>query len=413
MDELQETRKRLWRIDRSYVEVLTLRPNVAGLVVYGSLARGGLTRFSDIDIAVICDAPVTEYWVEHRMTYGARMDLLIERWDSLRTLPERTPHGLHEGTEISGYLMESLLLGGPETVLYDPTGEVTRIKESLQTALPYERLSRFTASAFFHYLTQKKLPEPEELLESGERSRAAERAGKLAQALGMVLRQITSLKVPVAAAERLGLAEFAPTLSRLHALLLPSPEEMAESYRAARSFLDLFLERVYAPALEAIRRSGKADPEELEFIGAHSLWWEDRTPRLWELGRAVGEWDYSLDWWGALVEEGKIDGALGMDLAGRDSGWYVERWGRLVEALGDAGYDVSADFFRLRMNPEYLRRARLLDEAFERTHTRAVTLADAKEAVELVQRLHRIIAEGIPFLTPEELEQARSESPDS
>lgn len=408
MDTLEETRSRLWSVARGYTQVLTLRPNVVGLILYGSLARGGLTRFSDIDIAVLYDEPVPPYWVEHRMTYGVRMDLLAERWEHLRALPDRTFHSLHEESGVSGYLMESLLLGDEETVLYDPTGEVRRIKKAVRDTVPFERLGRHAASGFFHYLTAEKLPEVEDHLRRGDTAKATERAAKLAQMFCAVLRQLTSIKTPEEAAERFGLHEFVPTLTRLHEIVLPGWQEMSALYAASRGFLDLFLVQVYAPLLERMKRSGVVDPPEYEFVGAHSFWWGDSQPRLWELGRAVGEWDYSLNWWGAHVEEGRPDRALELNLAGNDSGWYVERWDRLVEAMRREGFDVSDRFVKMRVSPDYLKAVRALDDAHARVYRRSPTPADAVEAVALVGKLHRVMAEGIPFLPPEELKAERT-----
>lgn len=407
MNEIELKRRELWQVARRYVEVLSLRPNVAGLVVYGSLARGGLTRFSDIDIALICDEPLPSYWVEHRMTYGERMDLLIEPWEPVRTLPERALYSLNEGMGVSGYLMESLLLGGPETVLYDPTGEVTRVKGEVRERVDYAGLARFAASGFFHYLTRERLPELRVLMEEGEASRAAERAGMLARMFGHVLRQLTSVKDPEDASVRLGLDTFAPAFHRLNEIVLPGGEEMEAHYLASRAFLDLFMARVYRPLLERMRRSGIADPEEFEWVGIDSLWWGDRNPRLWELGRAVGEWDYSLDWWGAHAREGRADRALAMDLAGHDAEWYIERWERLTGALARHGHDATTDWARLRVEPEYLRLRADLDRAHEGMTRRAISQKEAAEAVALAERLHGILATGVAFLTPEEIEVQR------
>ena len=96
-----ETRKRLMKIAEEQVELLKQREGVLGITLYGSLAGGDITQFSDVDMIVVIQGEEPEYLTEHRVVDGLEVDIKPLNIDRIRSLPDRMQESVEDiGTDI-------------------------------------------------------------------------------------------------------------------------------------------------------------------------------------------------------------------------------------------------------------------------------------------------------------------------
>jgi predicted nucleotidyltransferase len=396
MDEITATREKLSAVARQYAEALRSRPDIAGLLLYGSLVHGGVTPFSDVDIAAVCSGSLPPYDVEHRIVDGVKVDVIFARLEGLRELSARLPRHLWDESPVSSYVLESLLIGGMDTVLYDPTGEIIRVKEELARRTSYRDLAATGVADWFQQIVEREVPEGSRRLEEGDYGGALHQFRSVGDYFAQVIRALTADKDLGTAATNLGIPEFAVILAELLQLASPDRGAAEELWAASRRFLDTFLEHAYEPIREKLMREGVSNPDRLELIGAYQLFWMDPNCRLHELGRFVGELDRSLQWARWEIDRGNLPGAMGLSLACQQSDWFIQRWLRMGKALADTGHDCSEIIESLLNDPEYRRLAAEVDQAFACTRSFPATAEQVARAHAHVEELRALLQQALP-----------------
>jgi hypothetical protein len=334
------------------------RPDVAGVYVYGSLSRGVLTPFSDVDLIAVVQEEVPEYTIEHRVVDGVKVDVISVQLPDLVKLADELPTSLWDEHRVSGYALESLILGPPETILHDPTGEIARVKRTLQAALTYQQLILPDLSNWFHQMKREleraSVGSPGEVFKKTQNILEWTSQGLMYLTLNFAVH-----KDRKAAAEKLGIPELTSLHEQARALYSPPADAMDRFLTALESYWRYSLEHAYWPLLDALKSKGLTDPEKLELIGDYMLFWPGY--RLNELGRIIAEVDLSLRWSRYHLDRGDPCDAKRILWACDTADATFQRWKNLDRALEGAGYDSAGWIPALLDDPEFLRRGEEVD----------------------------------------------------
>jgi len=390
MNQTDAIRNKLMTVANSYAQILQSRPYIVGLVLYGSLARGGLTPFSDVDIVAIYDGKRPDYWCEHRLQSNVKVDVIFEQLDKVKDLVARVAH--NEESNVSDYFMESLLLGGMDTILFDPTGEIARAKQELNRITNYQSFVQPRASEWFHSIVNDNLSKAPESLQKGAFSRAIEWAKWAAEGFKYVMQTLTAIKDVKAGADALNIPEFYTIFEKLKRMTSPAKVAVEAIWQAG--FVDLWdysLKHAYEPIKSKLTGEGVVSPEKLELIGDYRLFWPGN--RLRELGREIAEVNLSFQWSRYELEHGNISESLDVLWNCRDSETMFKRWKQIGVALKDRGYDVSDIIKQLLDDAFFKRLAAALDQANQRVKIQDTSASEAELAVTLAQQLKTILAE--------------------
>jgi predicted nucleotidyltransferase len=388
MNQTDAIRNKLMTVANSYAQTLQSRPYIVGLVLYGSLARGGLTPFSDVDIVAIYDGKLPDYRCEHRLINDVKVDVIFEQLDKVKDLAARVAH--NEESNVSGYFMESLLLGGMDTILFDPTGEIARTKRELNQITNYQRFVQPRASEWFHSIVNENLSKASESLQKGAFSRAIEWAKWAAEGFKDVMQTLTAIKDVKAGADALNIPEFYTIFEKLKRMTSPAKVAVEALWQAGFDLWDYSLKHVYEPIKSKLTDEGVETPEKLELIGDYRLFWPGN--RLRELGREIAEVNLSFQWSRYESEHGNISESLDVLWNCRDSETMFKRWKQIGVALKDKGYDVSDIIEQLLDDAEFKRLAAMLDQANQRVKIQDTSASEAELAVILAQQLKTILA---------------------
>ncbi len=360
--DLANYRDRLMEVARDYAAEVAQRPGVVGVGLYGSLASGDLTRFSDVDLFAVMEGELPRCEVEHRLVDGVKVDLIHARLADARRFAEETPRSLWRGGFLSGYVAESLLRSPMESVLADPSGEVAALKRAAQRRHDYRRLTLPDARFHFHRYgdTEEKVTA---LLDAGDAPMATQWLLGGVYGLEFLVEALTLRKDRRAGAEALGIPEVHALSNTLKAALGP-PCAAAEAHWAAlRAFWDENHALGVWPLLERLGEAGVADAERLELIGDYNLFWP--TYRLHELGRVFTEMELSLAWSRHHLDRGEPLQAESRLWAFSTAEETTQRWRSLADALRDAGYPCDDLVERLLAAPEYQRLGAEVDRGYD------------------------------------------------
>ncbi|MGQ9696617.1 MAG: hypothetical protein ACUVRO_01300 [Armatimonadota bacterium] len=110
-----------------------------GAFPYGSAACGKAKQFSDVDIAPVCPEPLPECRIQHRILDGTTVDVVLTSREALEVAASRQPPSPLNVSGIEWFILKSLFLGEPHSVLYDANGRITLTKHHLANAANWER----------------------------------------------------------------------------------------------------------------------------------------------------------------------------------------------------------------------------------------------------------------------------------
>ncbi|MEK7474415.1 MAG: nucleotidyltransferase domain-containing protein [Candidatus Coatesbacteria bacterium] len=347
-------RSRLMAVARRCVPALRKRPGVVGLALYGSLAGDPteLTGFSDVDMAVIYDRPLPAHFTEHRLAEGVKLDLLLFHRKTLREIGNRTLDQLARSSWIEELFIKGLMHGGRDTVLFDRGGEIARVKRQLAVWHPGRDVERRKAAA--------ELRETEGVL---AQAAAALRARRWKPALHLsshqlwrlrdVLLELGGTKRIETAASRLDVPVFPRIEAGLRENLTMGPVAAQASWEADRALWAYLLRAVWEPVEDLLRRDGVGNPDLLELVGEHPVFWHGN--RVHECGRVKAEAALTLRWSRHELDGGRPYEALEM------LSWFMcprtqtERCRGLAAALKEKGHDVSRFVNRILRGAEFRR----------------------------------------------------------
>ncbi len=380
-------------VARTYAKSLQGRPGLVGTLLYGSLIRGELTQFSDIDLAIFYgDTPPCR--IEHRVVNGVKVDLIAFPMADVTALLDPLPASLDVGFPFS-YVLESLLLGDGDSLLYDPTGELKRVKTRLGEQLSYAALNRASLRRGYrdYYLISRD--EARSLLKTGDFGKALDNAQGAGWGLEYLLGAATLRKDTRKAAEELGIPDFAGKAEELAALLAPALETAEAVLADTQALWNYSLGAAMPLVRDCLGAKGIAKPDRLELIGDHNLFWPGE--RLHEFGRVISEVDLSLRWCRADMDAGRGATALQRLWACRGSEGIRRRLGALANALNGAGYDCAAPLETMISSAEFTRLAERLDQATRAAERTPATPAAAHHALALTEEMERLLLSVIPL----------------
>ncbi|MBM3216629.1 nucleotidyltransferase domain-containing protein [Candidatus Poribacteria bacterium] len=390
-DDLDALRERLWTTARTFAATLENRPNVVGLILYGSLAHGGLTPFSDVDIAAVMDGALPEHFAEHRVVGGIKADLIFVERESLLDLLVHVPKHFYEPerTWTFEYVLDSLVRAGPEVALYDPTGLIERVQTELQRLTSFRRLVLPSAQWWFRQAETNPLTEAKAHLQAGEagvaRGKACHAAGDFCRAFAWV----NGEKEFRVAAERLGLSEAIDLWVEIERLRPFDRDAAGELWAATGALWRFTLERAYNSVLDALRQVGVQDPEAQELTGSDALFWPGN--RIHELGRVAAEMKTSLDWCRYDIDHGETRDGIERLWACETAASIRERWEGIRDTLGNLDHDVSGIVDPMLADAEFARLSERMDRARDAIRPPFATPSDAARTVGLATRLSELL----------------------
>jgi predicted nucleotidyltransferase len=392
-------RQHLLQIALPYVESLKSRPHLVGILLYGSLVRGGITPFSDIDMALFYEGDPPNRF-EFRRAEGEKVDLISFPLEAVTKLLNPLPRSMDAGFPFS-YVLESLLLSGEDSILFDPTDELLRVKTRLKEEVSFAALNRVSLNKGYHAFYRPNYDTACSLLEQGDATGALEKAKWCGGALGILLKEHTRLKDPQEAADRLGIPDYATRRKALASLAAPT-DEQAEAVRAATQTLwDFTLGRAAEPLKERLQSQGAGDTGRLELIGNYDLFWPGDI--LYEFGRLMEEVPYALRRCRYDFDQGKGAESLQHLWGCRGTKGVKHRWERLGAALKGMGYDGDSVIEPMLESAEFIRLGERLEQAMKATETQEVNPETARRALALVGEMERLLVKVLPLMSQEEL----------
>jgi hypothetical protein len=377
---------------RRYADSLQSQPGVAGILLYGSLSSGDppeLTPFSDVDVALVLDREMPAHFTEHRLVNGVKVDVLLFHRDTLRDLVARQPERLYQGGWVLHFLIKSLLLGTPETILYDPSDELAATKRALNERTTYAAMARADAEKWLPDIEREQLAAAEKALEEQNYPEARGKAGGAMWNLAGTLKELTATKHLEVAADRLGFPEFCPVAAEMRELFTPDPAAVTAYREAARALWEYTRRQLFEPIRDDLSRSGAADPDRLELTGDYPLFWPGN--RIHEFGRVVAEMGLSFQWSEFEEKRENLADALA-SLWNCDAENARRRCEGLEAALKDCGHDVSHRVTPFLEDAEFERLCAETEKARAATERREFSAVQAERAVQLSRRLHRMVA---------------------
>ncbi len=100
-------------------------PHYSGAFVFGSAARGEVTKHSDLDVRVIADTPKTCQEINHPHINDIKLDI---SFDSFENIEKQTKIEMEKGGRIP-MIAESI-------ILFDKTGKLRKLKKLAQKSKP-------------------------------------------------------------------------------------------------------------------------------------------------------------------------------------------------------------------------------------------------------------------------------------
>ena len=379
---------RLKQMAQQQSAILQTRDEVIGLGTYGSLAYNRVTPFSDLDIFIITTESEHTPDTEHRLYEGIRVDFIWEPLEKWRKIQYATP------SYMPWYLVKALLLGTDDLILYDPCGVIREKRDELRQEITYDRwLAPMLA---------------EELKEVSERFMIAiwqKEEGQFLPAWREASRAFSYLSYPLCdftvhkrideaaqAVEIPGLAEYTRTILDLKRIIVGiTPEYVWRVYEVDKSHWEYQLESIWQPLQKHLKTQGVDDPVHLPVIGELVLCYGGE--RLYELGRAVMEHSFSLEWAKAELGRGDIQEAIYkiqyedlIDMAD-------EKWRRIDTAITDAGYDTGDIIEDFLTSEEFEERTEIAREKTKSPDGIQVTAEHAHQLFTTVYEYSRLLSE--------------------
>lgn len=387
---MESLRQKLMAVAREYADRLAPEPDVVGMALYGSLASGEppeLTHLSDVDIALILDRELPAHFTEHRLVNGVKVDVLLFSLDTVRGLVREPPQSLYGGGWVLHFLIKSFLLGGAEAILFDPTGEIARVKRALNSGAAYRALAVPDARRWTEEFARAYLVPAAQHLGREEWSDALNKAGAALWLLDPALQMLAAAKTPEKVARRLGVARFYEIAAELRKQAGPDADAYDSFAQAAQALWAGTRPRVFEPIRERLLRAGVPDPDRLELAGDHALFWAGN--RIHEFGRVIAEVDLSFVWSREKQEQGDLFGAQQM-LWACDAERTRKRCEGLAAALDAMGYNVYDIVTEGLEDVEFHRLAAAVDERQRSLYQRMVSPEQARQGVDLARELYAI-----------------------
>ena len=376
MNTPSEFFNRLVDVARAYSSELSKRSGVESVFLYGSTAYGTVSRFSDLDIALVYSEPFPQCWVEHRIVEGVKVDIVSVPLYAVKELTA-------QHYDMPWFVLKSILLGGPHSVLYDPNGHIAAAKRALLNA-DWER--DIAVPWCLRWLRS-------EVIKTAARAKEADSSQAVAllrQAIFVLDQMFYVLyteRRPSVAAEKLGVAGYAELTESIFSAVAPRPEHVSALIEAYRELWNYTLVQAYAPIRQRLLQAGVQNPEKLELIGNYGLYWSGH--RLHELGRVFAEVDLALNWSAFELEHQAPLSAWNLIQWCAHPKSAEHRWRAISAALSDIGLDVSDVVEGLLADTAFKQLFVRLETAYKRAQDPAVSEPQVHTAAQQTEELCR------------------------
>jgi predicted nucleotidyltransferase len=385
-----EQKETLLAIAARFADDLRQRPGVQGAFLYGSLARGDLSPFSDVDVAVIYrDGSVPPYNAEHRLVDGVKVDAISFDLAAIRLMATHPPDEVTGVGYLDWLAIEGLLLGDDQHVLYDPQHAIWEAKRGIRARTSYEAIARRTVAVWMREM-DALLTHAREALAHGNLSDAIWKSADVARWARGTLTTLGRHKELAVAAQRVGVDELPPPVRELLAMEAPPKQAVAAKLAAAEDLWRYSVAQAWDAILSRLVAAGVDRPLKIKLVGDYNLFW--RGERLHELGRVPAEVEYSFRASHCELERDNAAGANGVLGFCGTSDEITGRWAAIAKALAAHGHDVSPIVGALLASAEYQRLAAALDRANDAVQPSVRTPAEATHAVELATAVRDMVA---------------------
>lgn len=385
-----EQKKRLLAIAARFADDLRQRPGVQGAFLYGSLMRGDLSPFSDVDVVVIYhDGSAPPYSAEHRLVDGVKVDAIGFDMAAIRLVADHPPGDMIGVGYFDWLAIEGLLLGDDQHVLYDPQHAIWEAKRRIGARTSYEAIARRTVAVWMREM-DAHLSHAREALAHGNPSDAIWKSADVARWARGTLTALGRHKELAVAAQRVGVDGLPPLVRELVALEAPPRQAVAAKLAAAEDLWRYSVAQAWDPILSHVVAAGVDRPLKMELVGSYNLFW--RGERLHELGRVPAEVEHSFRVSRRELERDNAAGANGALSFCGTSDEITERWAAIARALAAHGHDVSPVVSALLASAEYQELAAALDRANDAVQPPGRTPAEARHAVELATAVRDMVA---------------------
>ena len=189
-----------------------------------------------------------------------------------------------------------------------------------------------------------------------------------------------------------GLTDGIQTISHLKRTIQGFTQEYVRRlYEVEKAHWEYQLESVWQPLKEHLARQGVDDPIHIPVIGELILCYGGT--RIYELGRAVMEYSFSLEWAKAELERGDTQEAfykIGYEDVINTAD---EKWTRINDAITDAGYDTGTIVKDFLTSENFRERTEAARKAISSPDVIPVTDQHAHQLVTAVYECSRLLSE--------------------
>ena len=391
---------RLWQVAHQWAAKLQARDEVIGVGLYGSLSYDCVTPFSDLDIFVVTSESEHSPAIEHRLCNGVRVDFIwetLDRWQKIQyTSPQYIPW----------YLVKAFLLGRDDSILYDPKNVINEKRDQLRQEITYDRLITTDFASALQWLSEKLMIAIWQE-EEGNFKKAWDTINQWCCGyLFMILTNLTNHKRVEESAQFIGIPELTENIQMIRRLKCEvyglTADYVKQVYEVDKAHWEYQLEHVWQPLRCRLIAQGIESPDDLTVIGELILPYGG--VRLYELGRALIEHSFSLEWAKAEIDRGDICEAFEKICYENIIDRADEKWIRIESAINSAGYDTGTIIRDFLASAEFRERTEVAHRILNSPDAIPVTSEHAHQLVTATYESIRLLREYLISRYPDIIE---------
>lgn len=327
----------LWQLAYQQAAILQTRDEVIGVGLYGSLSYNRVTPFSDLDIFILTSESEHSPDVEHRLCDGIRVDFIwetLDRWQKIQYNPPQY---------MPWYPVKALLLGRDDSILYDPKNVIREKRDQLRQEVTYDKLITTYLASALQWISERLMMAIWQE-EEGNFKKAWDTLNQWCYGyLFTMLTDLTNYKRIEESAQAIGIPELKENIQTIRRLKCVTDgltsNYVRQVYEADKAHWEYQLEHVWQPLRRHLIAQGIESPDDLTVIGELILPYGG--VRLYELGRALMEHSFSLEWAKAEMDQGDTLEAFEKICYENVIDRADEKWKRIESAINSAGYDTG------------------------------------------------------------------------
>lgn len=381
-------RSRLLKIAQQQTESLKRRDEVIGIGLYGSVAYNKVTPFSDLDMFIITTESYHSPTIEHRLCDGIRADFIWESLEDWQKIQYAEP------SHIPWYLIKPFLLGSDDMILYDPQGIIKSKRDKIRKEVTYEDFFAYESAENIKYISEE-LQIAISHQEEGRFEKAWKHLSYLLGYLFMILTNFTNSKKINEALQIInipGLKDCVNTIINLRCKVNGVTAEFIKNlYDTDKTHWEYQIESIWNPLRQSLIKQGVQFPEKLEVIGELILPYGG--VRVYELGRAIDEHNFSLKWAEDDIKQGDLLDAMNKILYENIINNSNEKWMRIDSAMTSAGYNTGVIIKSVLDSEDFQKRTEEAKKALRSSSAVEITAGHTKQFISAVYEYLRLVSE--------------------